>query len=322
MQEIESSSLRTVYLDQNMWIALSKAELGQSGGLRFRPALESARRLLRDGSAIFPLSFAHLLETFKIANLEQRARLAHLMVELSQGWFLTAPSFLILGQLRHQLGIKYGKKTTHWFDEKLFTKDIFEALGRGAQKLMLQTMPGAADMFQSLLKLENFLASGPRLEPSMLNHQIEIAKRREVNRVDMSAVSVDIRRRIYYAQLMCESTEELFEALRSLEIERDVFFKTNLTQAEEFVRGIPVFDVESTLALSRNSHREKAIAVNDEIDIGFLSLAIPACDVVLTEKFWSNVAVSKKLDRKYSTIVSANLLSLQQYVEHFPYVDD
>src|SRR6266850_7778248 len=90
----------SIYLDLNKWIDLARAEDGMPDGAPFRPVLETALTSVADGRAIFPLSSAHLMEVAKIGDDVRRAKLASLMVRLSQGWFLTAVSSLLIPELR------------------------------------------------------------------------------------------------------------------------------------------------------------------------------------------------------------------------------
>jgi len=49
---------------------------------------------------------------------------------------------------------------------------------------------------------------------------------------------------------------------------------------------------------------------NDYKDISFLATAVPYCDVVVTEKFWTSLIKSNKLDQKFNTSVTNNLNDL------------
>ena len=70
---------------------------------------------------------------------------------------------------------------------------------------------------------------------------------------------------------------------------------------------MPVLDIEITLHVERNEHRDRKIGANDEIDIGFLSLAVPYCHAVVTEKFWTSLVRRHGLDQKCDTLVSSDM---------------
>ena len=52
----------------------------------------------------------------------------------------------------------------------------------------------------------------------------------------------------------------------------------------------------------------------DEIDLGFLSLAVPYCRAVYTEKFWGNLVHRTKLDTKYGTYVGHDLSEMIPHI--------
>ena len=77
--------MKYVYLVQMHWIALAKAARGRSDGSDFVEVLDAARNAVANRRAVFPLSFAHLLETARAPTPKQRAELAALMTSLSTG---------------------------------------------------------------------------------------------------------------------------------------------------------------------------------------------------------------------------------------------
>jgi len=77
---------------------------------------------------------------------------------------------------------------------------------------------------------------------------------------------------------------------------------------------VPFLDVEVNLHTERNEQRDRRIAPNDEIDLGFLSLAVSYCQAVFTEKFWVSLVHRTKLDAKYGTYVGHDLGQMIAYV--------
>ena len=74
----------------------------------------------------------------------------------------------------------------------------------------------------------------------------------------------------------------------------------------EFALKNNSFAVYTTLVLDLFS-KDGKIDKNDFSDILFLSVAIPYCDIVIAEKTWTNIAINKKLDKKFNTKISKNL---------------
>ena len=75
--------MKIVYLDQNHWIELSRAAHGRAAKHGVREVLAAARLTTAAGSACFPVSFTHVMETHKNDTPDRRIRLAKFMLELS-----------------------------------------------------------------------------------------------------------------------------------------------------------------------------------------------------------------------------------------------
>jgi hypothetical protein len=104
---LEQQNWTSIYLDLNKWVDLARAEDGLPEGKPFSPVLQAALISVAEGRVIFPLSNAHLMEVAKIGDDAPRAKLASLMVRLSQGWFLAATSSLVIPELRRSLAKEF-----------------------------------------------------------------------------------------------------------------------------------------------------------------------------------------------------------------------
>jgi len=75
----------------------------------------------------------------------------------------------------------------------------------------------------------------------------------------------------------------------------------------EFMSEVPTLDVEIEIATTRDDHWNRKVDPNDMVDISVLSVAVPYCDILVTEKFWAHVVKTKHLDEKYDTFVTYEL---------------
>jgi len=95
-----------VYLDQNVWSALSRATHRPD---RLPPAvLDVARRLTRLAEArlaVLPLSSSHMLETTRWPDDADRVALAETMLRLSRGWCIRHPLRVRALEMRLLLGL-------------------------------------------------------------------------------------------------------------------------------------------------------------------------------------------------------------------------
>ena len=73
------------------------------------------------------------------------------------------------------------------------------------------------------------------------------------------------------------------------------------------MKGAPSFNISTKLTYEFLKDKERPIQQHDNRDINFLSTALPYSDVIITEKTWKHLIKTKKLDKKYSTIVENDL---------------
>jgi hypothetical protein len=58
------------------------------------------------------------------------------------------------------------------------------------------------------------------------------------------------------------------------------------------------------------SYSSVTVHQHDFNDLAYLRVAIPYCDVVIGENYWSDRVKNNKLDLKYGTKVSTNLFDI------------
>ena len=72
-----------IYLDQNHWISLAKANTHHPQGLMFSKVLSYLKKAVADGYVVCPLSLTHYMELSYIRNFKQRSDVAEVMAQLS-----------------------------------------------------------------------------------------------------------------------------------------------------------------------------------------------------------------------------------------------
>ncbi|MEU4252834.1 hypothetical protein AB0F15_36085 [Amycolatopsis sp. NPDC026612] len=99
----------TIYLDQNHWSTLTKA-IQYPERVRDGRELAAAMRLVEmatDRQVVLPMSSAHMAETCKQVDFEQRYRRALTILRLSAGWQLRDPLSLRLFELQQALTTRF-----------------------------------------------------------------------------------------------------------------------------------------------------------------------------------------------------------------------
>ncbi len=306
-----------------MWIALARAYHECRGGDRYNTILSGVLSSVKEGEAIFPLSAAHLIETRKKLNLPQRTRLAQVMVEVSQGWTLAPTGYLTPVELEIAIAHLFGQ----------VPPDPPEALGRGipfafgeSEELQddLDISKERAQLLQAVLDTPKGLAALlVGLDESLnvrgvrdFEHQATLfAKRVEETRRIGKNFSKAMRKRAYAADLTLHLQAELEQLLSKYRRGLDDFPNIGTSSLMAFFERVPTLDIEIELATERDEHWDKPIDPNDMIDVSILSIAIPYCNIVVTERFWAHLAKRKGLDEKYDTIILCDLMELEGCLE-------
>ncbi len=80
------------------------------------------------------------------------------------------------------------------------------------------------------------------------------------------------------------------------------------------MRSMPSTDVSVALKTAWHRNRDKPWSANDVYDIDALALAVPCCDIVVTEKACHHTLVSTGMDVRMNTVLLRDLPSHQAHV--------
>lgn len=316
-----------IYLDQNKWIDLARAFHDRPDGNRFKSVLQKIKLAGEEGKAILPLSGTHVIETRASKDMSKRLRLSQVMSSISRGWTI-APSYVITP-------VELGMSVAKTFDQPLPAQPI--TFGRGIPFACGITMklhkvdgpdgsthgqvPQLIDESLSEAKvIEDFLCGGNeavnlRALEKYRSGKDEIVKHQESFRAAAKSYGRAVLRRAYVAQLTLAIQPKLTRILNRFGMGMEDFLRMGEDRLMVFFSNVPTLDVETELAVARNEDWNRGIDSNDSADIAFLSVAIPYCDIVVTENYWRHQAEKTKLDKKYETIVLDDLLELEELLK-------
>jgi hypothetical protein len=106
----------------------------------------------------------------------------------------------------------------------------------------------------------------------------------------------------------------LVEAATSRDCSLDDLLGSSPQQAQDLVRSMPSSEVSTTLKFQDHRNRSKRWAFNDIFDIDALSLAVPYCDVVVTDIHRRSVLHTVRLDERMDTVILARLTELPEHL--------
>jgi hypothetical protein len=335
-----------VYLDLNHWIYLAQARAGLSSGATFLPALEACRNARHSGKAHFVLSGSHYMEVTKIRDPAQRRALADVMEELTDFAVLVSrvvimeleleatlnrfvvarpplPAIPLIGRgVRHAFGIKSGLRITGPSGDA--TEQVRERMG--------------AEQFDAFvananLLLERSVLRGPTDEevPALQQYGWNPAgaaavaiKRAQEEQSQSARLNEEggrwrrgrLRDVIAARELLIEFQNLLPRALaaRALTLEQ---LGPDLESARAFIHSMPSTEVSIELKTAWHRNGQRRWTPNDIYDIDALSLAVPYCDIVVTEKACHHLLNAARLDERMRTVILRRLDELSAAIERW-----
>jgi hypothetical protein len=314
-------SSKIVYLDQNAWIELGKFREGQKSSCDEK-LFETVMQTSNNGTALFPMSFSHLLEITNTAKTEWRKELLSLIVEISHYYTFTHWTNLRELEIKNLVFKELG----------LPLIDVRSYLvGKGFSNLMGATPTVKSEKISPemlkelnqklLLALNNpeiFLEYAQKIYKDHKSEDIPAIQEFERIREELKNQFKDYqyRRKVFLcrnivATILPKLGSFLYELNLPSSFSQRIFDKFD---ADEFLSKLPTALCEFTLLFQRDELPKRPIQVNDLYDVWHLTLAIPYCDIVVTEKTWTTIAKQAKLDEICNTVILSSIHDLKKYL--------
>ncbi|MDE1161989.1 MAG: hypothetical protein PW792_08590 [Acidobacteriaceae bacterium] len=342
--ELPAADKLVVYLDLNHWIGLSQALIGHRQGAAHVDTLEACRAARASGRVTFVLSGTAYIEVQRIKHPDQRRRLAEVVEELADFSTLVGrhvamaleldavldpiakrPSQLskvpLLGRgVRHAFGIQSG------FSIMGPEGDVTESFRQryGPAKF-------DAHMAETMLKMERSIFRGPMnadeekglrsygylpestvaMAQKRLEHELSYKRTMDA---DPSIRRGDLTDYVSVRELLIE-----FQDILPRTLQQRGLVLADLREGREagrrLVHSMPSTDVSITLKSAWHRNGQREWATNDIFDIDALSLAMPYCDVVVTEKACAHILRTAKIDQRMNTALLTNLQELPEVLK-------
>ncbi len=305
--------MKRVYLDQNQWSYLSLALREEPRTPEDAIAAEAVKRSVADGTASFPLSTAHVFETWKQHRADRRQALSETMMEISRNDAIASPQTLLPPELDQALWTRFGRPDPP-------TEPV--PFGRGLKHLSgglapesdpelvgyLRELHPDLDDAELTDRIDALLLAGPdenlptaeigqpdlRFAEGFAADQAE-----QQRRFKEEGASKDEIRRTIAVKMLMDIKEPLEAGLARAGVPLDDFTALGRQGLTDFM-----FDLPSRVALLELMWRQHADLhtnwkPNDLNDLVYLSVAIGYCDIVVTERRWA--AMLGQLDVRSKT---------------------
>jgi hypothetical protein len=326
-----------VYLDLNHWYALGRAAAG-TGNADLATVYEGFRQLVQDDAVRFPLSALHYMELTENPRDKQRAEAGVVMAELSQFKTLAPMSRIIREEMRDFFYSRFGRPfrqpvTKVGFGVGFAFGEPRELVLKGGSdetrdELERRIGMSIADLTARLqIEAEYFLLIGPtkELRAQMPEYDPYAARRIADEQLRSFHVMVNtlrtdpgISERPLDAIAARELAFDVLEAFTEVCIAGG-FAKTHpFHQKEEyteFLLSLPSRKVSMMMKYHYLKDVKRDWTINDLRDVDALSVGIPYCDAVATDrKAWDVTVNRARLDKEFDTRVFCTLQDLAEYL--------
>lgn len=331
-----------VYLDMNHWISLAQAATGHAQGaghLEGLEVLDACRAARSAGVALFPLSGTHYFEMYQVKDPRQRRDVAAVMEELSGFATLASRSTVMVAEVRAALdALTERPRQTDGIDLLGFGVSwaiglrggihISNAAGRDITD-QFAAKGGATTLAELGLQFERAMLAGPADEELAALYRegydplaaIKVAQER-ASQEDAQRSRLDDNSRwrrgrledvVALRELVVELWDFVQKALRERGYTQDDILGDRQS-IRRFIRSMPSTEVAVVLKTLR--HRDATLQwnANDINDIDAFSLAVPYCDVVVTEKFAHHMLTVSRVAKRMNTVVLRRLSELPPYL--------
>lgn len=327
-----------IYLDTNHWIALAKARTEHPDGKRVFSCYRTLQTLTATGAVQVVLSAASYMElALAVKDPRQRTDLADVMSELSRFWALRRRSQLLGSQLEQALHDELGRPT---FPDKpqVVNRGVMWALkgelhfprlegsqeeiqaafsGIGAAALARFMWLSSAFMEYGLLRgltpAEMHLSPGYELDPvrdveaERVRRDQDLEQRLAAN----GSLASKLDDNLWARELYWELGAELPATLAKANISLDSFFYKSKTWITHLLEAMPSLAVQAAVRRQTLKNGSRPWSVNDQRDLDHLSVAVPYCDIVVTDKHAVDALKRAKLDDRLDTVLLSDLSRLE-----------
>lgn len=328
-----------VYLDLNHWVTLSGAKAGLPRFAASVAAYEQLRSMLASGRITIVLCGALYREVAKIGPFDRRVRLADVMGELTSFRSVASLTDLVPMEFAFALNRAIGRPM---FPKRVPVFGVGAGFASGRPDLHatlrtpvdprlprdepLDALEGATldeVETESRLLLEYGMLRGPgavvppgfdpgpmrEMDEDRLARELELRDNLLKDPVWRDRLDDIVAARCLYGEL----GDQLPGLLDQAGLTVDGFFDRGKDFVTRIIDDVPVLATENLLRERNHRDFNRTFKGNDIYDSDALRVAVPYCDIVVTDRDAAAAVKSTGAATRYGTVV---LSSLEQLVEH------
>lgn len=343
---VTRSATPLVYLDLNSIIYFARENSGKGGPKGYGELLGSIRKVRGEGRALFPLGEAHLWEVSKIADPNQRGKLAAILEEISDFNYLLGR--VSIAEMEFDAGIAAVMGEPPRTPVPLIRPTARQLFGNvdGTSLInvpainRLQALIGASDsppphLIERARAIERYILRGPSDEDliELRNDPDYRPERARASRKNRVAFELDTWRVLNKAPSWRRG--RLRDVISARELLHEWGDLLARKRVERVQAGLPPFapsDLEFRAFLGAMPHTQVAVSLkthlhrdpkhvwtsNDVTDIDAMSVAYAYCDAVFPDKAIRQGLLNARELRVFNTFVPRSPAELIEWLEALP----
>ena len=303
--------MKYLYLDQNIWIYLSRVYYGIEENEIYSRVIEKITFLIQKKKLIVPINLSNVIETHKIKNKERRERLAKFIVDVSKGYCFIPYPYIIDSEIISFIK-NYLKIPICSIQETAIGIGDFYLIHNGTIPNLNSKLPISEKRKE---KYENEMIRRFSTQESILKFflndkspeqdnksTIQIMER--ISNVNWKYKDKTNRNKIRIIKYLLETVfPRIVHWCKEFNVEiKNIVNKfSTFDEVVDFLKKFPLLYTNFCLHNSIEKIPNRPYNVNDIPDIASFSFAIPYCDFVIGEKFIISNAKREKLHLLYKT---------------------
>jgi hypothetical protein len=318
-----------IYLDQWVYVTFLRTYKGLPPDYpKYAEICKGIIESSQNGINKFPFSFAHLEETLKRDKLSSRKELFKFIFDLSRFYTIRTLASVIIelevnNAIRKSLGGKpidlsdrvFGNELCHCFGSKVEIKSV-EPNKEIPEELKDKLYSACKDpelMADALCTYQMIDVKQSFQRNNDLADKLEELRKKEYSHPDKN-----MRKNISDARFLIDFIrDEFIKAVLEYKLDFKKYTQHIFSSKEStiaFLRSIPTAYTFHVLNDARNLNTSRPIEPNDFWDLCTLATAVPYCDVVVTEREWSNILNQKRIGELYNTKIIHRIEDLSEFI--------
>lgn len=300
-----------------VWINLLKAAHKKPDFLRYQEIYQKVVETSESGKHIYRLSMCHLNESMKRNNLDSRNDLLLFIFTTTKFNSIFPWVYILDLEVRNAI-LKILEKHETDLSKIVFGRGVDHCLGAKGKIISKSSKPIPEEIYEKLysalidpvkmadalskIGMEERISDGIKRDEELAKVLEELRKKEyahkdKTKRQNIAHFNFIIHmlrdRFIIQSQILGLTNSQIKSLIITYFTTREKLF--------DFLKLIPTLYVFFVLNHARNLNKSRPIDSHDIYDLGALSIAIPYCDVVVTERQWAQILNEKGLDKLYNT---------------------